>query len=288
LDFGILHRDYDDGLNQVSGDRPNFFSDERMRQAVAKCIDRSSVAVGSTLNASAVMNTYLPITHSLYPDDVVLPEYDPAGAAALLDQMGWLLGEDGLRYATGVPFVIDGTPLQFTLVTSLDQWHKDMAKDIKTYLAACNIHVEVQTYTLEALFAPGPDGPLFGRQFDLGLFSWSFTGHPACYLYLSDAIPGEDLAKFPFSWGGWNLTGWHNPEYDVACKLARNALPGQDDYGTNHHIAQRIFAQELPVIPLFSKQEIFASRPDLCGMEFGDISQSFWNLESYGYAELCH
>jgi ABC-type transport system substrate-binding protein len=124
---------------------------------------------------------------------------------------------------------------------------------------------------------------LFGRQFDLAQFSWQLGDEPSCQLYLGEAIPGDDLDTFPYGWGGWNLTGWQNAEFDLACATALSGTDATD----NHQAAQEVFAAELPVIPLFVHQDVAAARPDICGFDFDETAGSLWNVGAFGYAELC-
>ena len=60
LDIGIQHADYDDGYNQGLGDRPNYFADTRVRQAIAQCIDRQALVEEITWGQGEVMNSFVP------------------------------------------------------------------------------------------------------------------------------------------------------------------------------------------------------------------------------------
>jgi peptide/nickel transport system substrate-binding protein len=51
---------------------------------------------------------------------------------------------------------------------------------------------------------------------------------------------------------------------------------------------QRLFAQELPSLPLFFRLKMAVSRPDLCGMEMDVTARSvLWNLEHFNYGVDC-
>ena len=78
-----------------------------------------------------------------------------------------------------------------------------------------------------------------------------------------------------------------NPDFDLACKTARNSLPGQDAYLAGHQNAQAIFADNLPVIPLFTEMDFVVGRADLCGLDFDDTAGFMWNVESLGFGENC-
>ena len=137
------------------------------------------------------------------------------------------------------------------------------------------------------LFSTGEDAPLFGRNFDLAHFSWQASSTPACQLFFSDAIPGNDLDLFPYKWGGWNAAGWSNFEYDAACRAARGSAPGQDSYTLSHALAQQIFAEQLPVIPLYSYQQVVVARADLCGLQLDPTGGFLWDIEHIAYGADC-
>jgi peptide/nickel transport system substrate-binding protein len=130
-------------------------------------------------------------------------------------------------------------------------------------LGLCGVGLELVTSPAEELYAAGPPGPVFGRQFDLAQLAWSTGVHPACDLWLASQIPGDPnsldengATKFPLGWGGQNASSYGSPAYDQACLAALNTLPGQPGYEDSHREAQAIFAQDLPVVPLYLRQPL--------------------------------
>jgi peptide/nickel transport system substrate-binding protein len=287
LDFGIVPVGYDDGYSQASGDRADFFGDLRVRQGIAQCIDREAIAEQFGYSLEAMLHSYVPSDHALFNGDVSSYAYDPIMGAGLLESAGWVMGESGIRVAQAIDGIADGTAFQISYFTTDSQQHQDIGQLIKDNLAACGIAVDLAAGAPEELFDGGPSGLLFGRQFDLGQFGWPLEIEPSCYLYLGEAIPGSDIAAFPYGWGGWNLTGWRNEEFDAACQAAQELLPGQEGYETNHLRAQEIFAAELPVIPLYAPQRVVATRADFCGLIFDSTTGALWNIEAFGYGQLC-
>lgn len=287
LDFGIRPASYDDGYNFYAGDRPDFFSDVRVRQAFAYCSDRQGIVNKPLMGQSSVPASYLPPSHPLFLSDLAPLPFDVSTGARLLDEAGWK-DTDGdpntPRQALGIPTIPDGTLLQVNYATTQAPLRMEVARQLTASLAQCGIQVNVQYYNAGELFAQGPQGPLFGRHFDLAQFSWESGTQPPCWLYESGQIPTAAN-----NWLGVNVTGYTNPEYDAACLAARQTRPDQADlYRERFVAAQRLFAQELPVIPLFFRLKIAISRPDLCGFEM-DVSarSSLWNLENINYGEDC-
>ena len=70
------------------------------------------------------------------------------------------------------------------------------------------------------------------------------------------------------------MTGYSNPAFDTACAAAYWALPDQPDYAARSQAAERLFAEELPVIPLYYQLKIAISRPDLCGLDLDVTARS--------------
>lgn len=289
INFGIQPQSYDDGYSMWAADRANFFGDVRTRQAIAMCIDRQKIVDEISHGLSTVMNTYIPPDHGLSSNNVVSYPFNPAGAAALLDEAGWLLRPSGtFRVATGMTDgTFEGTEFSISYFYLDHPYSEAIAQIVKENLAQCGIEVSLTAMPAEELYATGSEAKVFGRQFDLAQFTWQAAEEPPCNLFISEAIPGEDSDVFPYKWGGWNLTGWTNATYDDACKATFGKAPGLEGYVQNHHLAQEIFASELPVIPLFTHQEMVIARPDICGLDFDPTAGFIWNVENLGYGDLC-
>jgi peptide/nickel transport system substrate-binding protein len=128
-------------------------------------------------------------------------------------------------------------------------FHQDLAGIIQESLARCGLGVDVQTLSLADLYAPGPEGPLFGRNFDLALIAWAPMPSPDCGLYASWEIPVSGNG-----WIGTNIAGFSDAEYDQACTAAALALP--DEYGALLARAEAAFVELLPAVPLFAPPSV--------------------------------
>lgn len=289
-DFGIVPAAYDDGY-QLGVDRPDLFGDARTRRAIAHCMDRQKIVNTLLLGQSEVPHTYLPSSHPLFNPDAPQYPFDPQAGMALLDEVGWR-DHDGNpatpRLAQGIPNVPDGTPLSFGYWTTTATLRQQVGQILADSLAQCGVQIDFQAWEPEELFANGPEGPLFGRRFDMAQFAWLIGVTPPCDLFLTEQIPGEDPERYPYRWGGTNLTGYNNPAFDEACRAALSILPGQPDYEDAHHLAQQIFAEDLPVIPLYIRFRVTAARTDFCNHIMDATANSdFWNIEEYDYGEGC-
>lgn len=282
MDFGI------DPLGTSS--QPSLFRARETRQAIAMCIDRQRLADELFQGLSQVPDSFVSSTHPLYNPDVKRYTYDPIAASAALDNTGWL-DSDGdpntPRVSVGVQDVPDGTPFVVTLSTSNESEKLHSAQVIRESLAQCGVQVEISAMPWEELFAPGPAGPIFGRNFSLAQYAWGSSMEPPCYLYTTKEIPGP-YPNFPKGWGGANASGYSNPLFDQACQNALTSFPSMPEYLNSHLQAQAIFVEDIPSIPLYSRLKAVAMRPDMCEVVVDpSASSSLWNLELLDYGEGC-
>ncbi len=299
IDFGIQPIEYDDGYQQGT-DRPDFFSDVRVRQAFIQCMDRQAVVDTVVFGQSQVIDVYIPPQHPLFNADAVSYPFDVEAAGALLDEVGWV-DDDGdpatPRVAQGVANVADGTLLEVAYETTTASYRQQVTAVIQNSLAQCGIQANINLLPASDWFADGPDGPLFGRRFDLGEFAWLTGVQPPCDLYLSTQTPGpggESMISiqtgeeviFQSAWGGQNDPGFVNAEYDAACNAALQTLPGQPGYEEAHLEAQRIFSEQLPVAPLFLRLKLSATRPDMCNfLQDPTENSEMFNIELFDYGD---
>ena len=62
------------------------------------------------------------------------------------------------------------------------------------------------------------------------------------------------------------------------------SLPGTPEYERYHLEAQRIFAEQLPVIPLYSRLKLAATRSDMKNFIMDPTANSeMWNIEEFDY-----
>lgn len=269
-----------------SYERPDFFQDVRVRRALAYCMDRQRVVEEVMGGQSVVLDTYLSPSHPLYEADVRQYPFDPVAGSELLEEAGWI-DDDGdpatPRIAQDVEGVPDGTLLEFSYYVANSPRQQEAAGLLRASMAECGVQANVEIWDRPEYTAPGPEGPIFGRSFDVSHFAWVWVAgvEPPCNLYLSSAIPSEENG-----WDGANVSGFTDEEYDAACLDALQLLPGQPNYERHHREAQTIFAEQLPVVPLYPWFKLAATNPELRGFEMDITARSeMWNIEEFRYGE---
>ncbi len=269
----------DFGINPVeSYDRPDFFEDVRTRQAIAMCLDTQAVIDAVLYGRSVKINSYIPPEHPMYNPDAKFWDYDPEAAKALLEEVGWIDTDgDGIREAQGVEGIPDGTKLAFSWMSTTAGMRVAYMQIYQQNLIDCGIDLSLDNRPATEYFASGPEGPLFGRHFDIGSFTFGTGVQPPCNLYLSSQIPSEENG-----WAGQNDPGFIDPEFDEVCNAALQSLPGTPEYEQYHKEAQRIFAEKVPVVPLFLRLKLAAYIPEVSGFIVDPTENSeMWNIEAF-------
>lgn len=268
----------------------SLLAQSEVRRALAYCLDRQTIAQRVSGDLAQVAQGFLPPGHpqALAPEQG-LP-YDPQAGKLLLEQAGWL-DMDGdpqtPRRSQGVAGVPDETPLVLEYLVSPEAERQATAQQVQTDLAECGVGLNLVTLPLEDYLKPGPEGLVFGRQFQMAQFAWYAADETLCRLFLSREVPGP-YPEFPKGWGGGNASGWSDPAYDEACYLALNALPDSDEKAQALIDVQSIFLEHLPALPLYWHYQLGAARLDLCMPESAQQSpELLWNVEYFYRAEQC-
>jgi len=201
LVFGIRPAAYDADYQAAIVERPDWFGDARTREAI-------SLAITQAQFNQSVYAQHLPETVKVSPAGIFGPQVN---LETLLDEAGWKL-TGGVRVAQGMAGVKDGTSFKVTLLTSQSQADQEISTLVVSALAGVGVEVSVSPLPLEQLYAPGPEGPLFGRNFEMALVSWQSDPVNRCATYMSKAIPSASN-----HWIGTNLAGLDDEAFDLAC-----------------------------------------------------------------------
>lgn len=288
LGLGITPATYDDGYTTSPPlDRPDFFFDQRTRQALVMCLDRQKVVDTVLFGLSAVPNTYISTEHPLYNAAVAPFPFDPAQANQILEQAGWKdLDNDPStpRQAQGALNIPALTPLVLNYHTSSATQRRQVSEILVQSMAQCGIGVNVIYLSYIDFYAEGgANGPLFGRSFDLAEYAMGTTSlEPPCSWYITEQIPTADN-----SWVGANVTGYKSAEFDAACAWAKEQTPDDPAYLEAYQLTQAIFTSELPAIPLYLRLKVAAARPDICDFDLDPTANTLWNIESLDFGTTC-
>jgi peptide/nickel transport system substrate-binding protein len=248
-------------------DGESFFDDGRVRQAFAYAIDRERIIRESLYGKSEPLNVYVPPEHPSYPSEGIEPyRFDPDRARQLLDEAGWIMGDDGVRAKDGRPFVI-------TLATTDTPVRRAVAATIVENLASVGVRVAPEFYEPNVLFGGGAEGVLSSSRFDLAMFAWVAGIAPAHELFRCDRAPTPDNG-----YQGQNFGGYCDSSFDAA---ARESLLAADESQAREadRRALLIFNRDLPLLPLYRRVLIAAHGPRVTGVRIDPTSDvDLWNL----------
>lgn len=285
LDFGIRPATFDDEI--PSNDRPDFFGDVRTRQGIAYCLDRARV-VNTVLNGmSQIPDTFVSPEHTLFFPDTAKYPFDIATGIALLKSAGWSDPDNDPStpmVAANVKGVPAGTPLVLHYWTTSALQRQQVSEILAQSLSQCGVGVQLEYFTQDSFYAAGPDGPLFGRKFDLAEYAVAAVGgEPTCSWLMEEQIP-----RSANRWIGLNVSGYTNPDFDLLCRKTRRTLPDMPEHASAYTQAQTIFANDLPFIPLYVRIKAAAARRDLCNLRLDAFTMNdLWNLEDLDYKPFC-
>lgn len=253
------------GIDSIDRSR-RLLTDPQMRNALAMCINKDALAAGRKDAGTLADNLYHPLDPRSNPESAPAT-YQPTEAAALLESLGWT--DDDLdpttpRTGWGVTGVPWGTSLRLSLLVPGTEGDSPTAELIKDQLGQCGVAVDIEYLPAADLLAPGPEGPVFGRQYDLALFAWTTGNYHLCQIFQTEEIPGQ-YPTYSKGWGGANPAGYSQESFDQACMEILTNLPDSEISGLGIQTVQAIFEDDLPALPLFFRREVLLSRPGLVG-----------------------
>ena len=258
-----------DGNPVDQGTHP-IFGDLAVRQAIAKGINVDDIISAAVLGEGSRMTSFVIPSSWAYANDLPTIAYDPEGAAAILDEAGWTLA-DGATVRTNA----EGTPLQFTLYTNEGNGRREAVGTlVQDQLSQIGIQVDFQTIDFNTLL-----DIMDSQTFDAIILGWR-NGWPddpdATQLFTA----GADVVG-----SGSNFTSWNNAEF-TDLNLQAKSLPGCDpaERAALYGQMQEIFQNDLPYVPLFTIDGMYAAGADVQG--FGPYpSNLFWNVDSWNVVQ---
>jgi peptide/nickel transport system substrate-binding protein len=245
--------------------------DRRVRRALLHGVDREQLVQELFKGKQPVAHATIPPGVGFHAPDVRRYPFDPARARALLDEAGFAQASDGVRARGDVR-------LSFTLMTtSGDRLREQVQQLLKDGWKAIGVEVTFKNQPARILFGE----TVRRRKYDsMVMFSWSMVPDtPNSDMWRCDRIPSADNG-----WNGRNLTGWCDEE---ATQLLDDAARAAD---RNKHDAliqrfDRIWAEELPSLPLYYRAEVSVTRKGLLGWRpTGTFQSVAWNAHEWAWA----
>jgi peptide/nickel transport system substrate-binding protein len=251
----------DGGIDVISG--PGFGSTMININAERAPLDRPEVraAIADAIDPQALIDTVLlgtgtaPNPGFLHPDgpitvDPLTHTFDPTAAAASLDAIGAVAGDDGIR-------VLDGEPLDFELLVYADNPTRIRAAElVAEQLDEIGIAITVaplDAETVDEAVWPGFD-VANGRDYDLSMWGWS----PPVQL---DAGRFGSLVHSGPGVGFFNVVGIADADIDALVD-EMNAAADADSRASSIAALQARIAEVRPFVVLYYADGVYAFRPE--------------------------
>jgi peptide/nickel transport system substrate-binding protein len=272
-DFAVI---YKTGLAfthvDLNLDNP-ILADRRVRQALLYGIDRSAISTALFDGRNPVADSFVSPLDWVYAKDVPHYEYDPARARQLLNDAGWHAAGSAVRRNA------KGEALSLELGAGSGSHSGELVEEVmQSQWRALGIDVRLHNQPARILFGDGVNK----RKFEMAMFSWisSPENVPRSTLF-SDEIPTAANG-----WAGQNYPGFRNPEADRLIEAIEVELD-RDKRMRLWAELQRLFAIELPELPLYFSAEAFVLPKWLQGVTpTGDESPSTLWVEDWRRSEL--
>lgn len=230
------------------------FDDLRVRRALMHGMNRAQIndVVFEGRQPPAVGN--INPLDTIFTANVTTYAFDPAKAGALLDEAGWQKGADGYRYNA------KGARLTITFATTAGNKSREVIQQ--------SIQSDWKKIGIDAIIKNEPARVLFGssmreRQFTGGvMYAWlsSPLNIPKTTLH-SSMVPSPEN-----NYAGQNYPAYKNPAMDKILD-ALDVTCGAEENKALWHDLQKLYAEDLPALPLYYRAEAFFIPVWLHGVE---------------------
>ncbi|MGJ3507967.1 ABC transporter family substrate-binding protein [Enemella sp. A6] len=245
----------------VFNTRSGPLADVKVRQAIVAALDRDQIArtdlEGIEWTPRALNSHVWVENHPDFEDvaDKTGLKYDPDRAREILDEAGWVGGEDGIRAKDG-----NRLTLTFTTIKGLKASESE-GQQIQKMLADVGIEVkftevELNQYSTEELMTSGK----------FQMLAVTETGHPSPLLSISRRYTPDT----PSNWSGWT-----SEEFTaVSTELATEADPDKRvELGRK---ADALLWEAAPAVPLYQLPESVATKRNLANYGAFGLGTPVW------------
>ena len=219
-------------------------ADRRVRRALLHAIDRQTINRQLFAGHQPVAHGQTNPLDTVYDKDAPKYAYDPARARALLDAAGWSSIRNGIRHDA------KGQRLQLELMTTAGNKSRELIQQVlQSQLRQVGIDLRLRNEPARVFFG---DTITYRKFRDMVMYAWISApkGVPRTTLH-STQIPSKTNG-----WSGQNYTGFKRAamdkvldEVEIVCEPEANKALWRD--------LQRIYGEELPVLPLYFRANPF-------------------------------
>ena len=202
--------------------------DVRVRQAIACSIDRGLIIQTLMRSHARPAESLLPDGHWAWTGDVSRYDYNPMRASHLLDEAGYRVDANGIRF-------------HLTMETSTDEGARLLAAVLQRQLATVGIALELRSFEFATFYSDVNRGA-----FQIYSLRWIGNEQPDIF---------SVYATENFSPKGTNRSHYSNPKLDSLLDQARQSTD-ISQRRADYVQAQQILARDLPAINLWYRDTV--------------------------------
>lgn len=217
-------------------------ADRRVRQALLLAADRKQIVERLYEGRQPVADGGVHPRDRMYDSDLPKYPFDPARAAALLEEAGWRPGADGIRRNAA------GERLSLELMTTAGNRAREQVQQILAGMwKAVGVEARIRNEPPRIFFGETVSKRRFGG---LALFAWiSSPENVPRSTFHSDEIPRPER-----NWSGQNYTGYRDAEVDRLIEEIPVTLEPEARRPLWSELQRRI-ATDLPALPLWHRSD---------------------------------
>jgi len=229
-------------------------ADRRVRRALLLGLDRHTLVQQIFDNRQPVAATFVNPLDWIIDADLPAPGFDPVAAARLLDEAGWNQIRDGVRVNAA------GERLSLELMSTAGNRVRETVEQVmQSQWRRIGIEVRIRNEAPRVFFGE----TLRRRQFTgLAMFAWTSSPENVP----RSTLHSDEITRPENGFGGQNYTGFRNAEMDRLIDQTELELDRERRRALWYRI-QRIYAEELPVLPLYFRADPYIMPRWLVGIE---------------------
>ncbi|MBI1778722.1 MAG: peptide ABC transporter substrate-binding protein [Proteobacteria bacterium] len=235
---GLLYEHIDLNL-----DNP-LLKDKRVRQALLYALDRGKLTQQLFEGKQPVADTAIHPLDWIYDKQVKAYPYDTKKAAELLDAAGFNVMKEGFRHSAA------GDRLRFELMTTAGNRTRELVEQVlQSQWKAVGVEILIKNEPARVYFG---ETTRMRKYTGMAMYAWisSPENSPRTQFH-SSHIPTEANG-----WAGQNYPGYKNPKMDELIDKLEVELD-REKRGKLWAEYQTIYAEELPVLPLYFRADPF-------------------------------
>ncbi len=240
-------------------------ADVRVRRALLMAMDRQTMVEKLFHGTQKVATTWVNPLNPYYDPSIPVVNFDLAGAQALLKEAGWNPGADGICTNAA------GARLSFELGTTAGNRLRELQEQVlQSNLKNACVEITLKNEPARTLFGETLKKRLYTG---MEMYAWgsNVTESPL------RTLGSSQIPTVANNYGGSNYIAFSDPKMDADIDVAETELdPAKQKLVWAD--MQKIYAEQLPVLPLFFRSEAHVTPTWLRGYQptgQGDLS-SYW------------